>query len=199
MKSLTRGPAQPVEPIQGSRMRLARGRKGRVAKALAGSSSIAARLREADMYFEGKAQVQKSLRRLVKHLKKARIPYVIAGGLALTAHRYERLTKDVDVLLSTEGFAAFRQQFVNKHYDPVPGRSRRFIDRVNGVPIDVLVSGLFPGFSKTGPFPFPLPGEVAEEIEKISYVDLPTLIELKLAARRWKDFADVVELIRYNG
>ena len=62
-----------------------------------------------------------------------------------------------------------------------------------------MVSGLFPGFSKTGPFPFPLPGEVAEEIEKISYVDLPTLIQLKLAARRWKDFADVVELIRYNG
>jgi hypothetical protein len=29
-------------------------------------------------------------------------------------------------------------------------------------------------------------------------VNLKTLIELKLAARRWKDFADVIELIRAN-
>jgi hypothetical protein len=39
---------------------------------------------------------------------------------------------------------------------------------------------------------------VAQEIEDIHYVNLPTLIELKLAARRWRDFADVVELIRFN-
>ena len=29
-------------------------------------------------------------------------------------------------------------------------------------------------------------------------VNLPTLIQLKLAARRHKDFGDVVELIRFN-
>ena len=29
-------------------------------------------------------------------------------------------------------------------------------------------------------------------------VNLATLVELKLAARRWRDFADVVELIRFN-
>lgn len=29
-------------------------------------------------------------------------------------------------------------------------------------------------------------------------VNLKTLVELKLAARRWKDFADVVALIRAN-
>jgi hypothetical protein len=110
-------------------MPVARRRKRRVVEALPRSSTITARLREADRYFEGKAQVQQSLKRLVKDLKKARNPYV-AGGLALTAHRHERITKDVDVLLSTEGFAAFRKQFVNKHYDPVPGRPRRFIDRV---------------------------------------------------------------------
>jgi hypothetical protein len=37
---------------------------------------------------------------------------------------------------------------------------------------------------------------VSEEIDTIQVVDLATLIELKLAARRVQDFADVVALIR---
>jgi hypothetical protein len=39
---------------------------------------------------------------------------------------------------------------------------------------------------------------VSETIERIRVVDLPTLIQLKLAARRYQDFADVVNLIRVH-
>jgi hypothetical protein len=39
---------------------------------------------------------------------------------------------------------------------------------------------------------------VSEVIEKAHVVNLVTLVELNLAARRHRDFGDVVELIRFN-
>jgi hypothetical protein len=77
-------------------------------------------------------------------------------------------------------------------------RPRRFIDRTNERTLDVLLSGLFPGSGKPGPFAFPDPEEVAERIEEIQFLKLDTLVQLKLAARRYRDFGDVVELIRCN-
>jgi hypothetical protein len=102
------------------------------------------------------------------------------------------------VLLTPEGFAEFRRRFVPKTYDPIPGRPRRFVDRVHEVTFDVLVTGLFPGSGEPGPFAYPDPTQVSETIKEVSYADLPTLIQLKLAARRYQDFGDVVNLIRAN-
>jgi hypothetical protein len=156
------------------------------------------RLKEIDLFFAGKDPVHQTMRRLVRRLKRAGIPYAVAGGMAVNAHRYERTTKDVDILLTREGFAEFTARFVPKHYRPVPGFSRRFVDRVNEVTVDILQTGLFPGSGKPGPVAFPDPAAVAELVRSISVLDLATLIQLKLAARRHRDFGDVVELIRFN-
>jgi hypothetical protein len=150
------------------------------------------------MFFQGKDEVHKSMRRLVKRLERAGIPYAIVGGMALKAHRYRRTTADVDVLLTAEGFAEFKRVFVPKNYTTYPQRSRRFVDRANTVNVDVLITGKFPGSGKPGPFAYPDPEQVSETIDKTQVVDLPTLVQLKLAARRYKDFGDVVELIRFN-
>jgi hypothetical protein len=155
-------------------------------------------LKELDLFFRGKDQVHKTLKRLVKRLEKAHIPYAVLGGMALAVHRYKRATVDVDILLTGYGLAEFRRQLAGKHYDPVEGRPRRFTDRTNGVTIDILVTGRFPGSGKPGPVAFPNPDQVAQVIDTIHYVKLATLIELKLAARRYKDFGEVVELIRFN-
>jgi hypothetical protein len=40
---------------------------------------------------------------------------------------------------------------------------------------------------------------VTEQIDNLRVVNLPTLVELKRAARRYQDFADVVSQIRENG
>jgi hypothetical protein len=138
------------------------------------------------------------MRRTAKLLEKAGIQYAIVGGMALNAHRYRRTTGDVDFLLTAEGFDEFRRRFVGTKYDPIPGRKRRFTDRANGVTIDILVTGLFPGTGKPGPIAFPDPAAVREVIDNYSFVDLRTLIQLKLAARRHRDFGDVVELIRIH-
>src|SRR5262249_35811635 len=72
------------------------------------------------------------------------------------------------------------------------------VEKQSGVTLDVLVTGLYPGSGKPGPIAFPDPEQASEEIEKTRVVTLPHLIQLKLAARRFYDFGDVVFLIRVH-
>jgi hypothetical protein len=160
--------------------------------------SFRRRLEEIGMFFEGKGKEHRTLNRLVEKLEKAKIRYAVVGAMAVNAHRHKRTTSDVDVLLTAEGLAEFRKRFVPKSYDPVPGHPRRFFDRRHQVQIDVLVTGLFPGTGRPGPIAFPDPAEVSEVIEEQWVVNLPTLIQLKLAARRHYDFGDVAHLIRVH-
>jgi hypothetical protein len=147
------------------------------------------------MFFQKNDPVHKTMRRLVKRLEKAAIPYAIVGGMAVNAHGHHRTTADLDILLSAEGFEIFKQRFVPKNYAVQEGRPRRFEDRTNEVKVDFLITGRFPGSGKPGPIVYPDPTAVATRIENASVIDLPTLIQLKLAARRYQDFADVVNLI----
>jgi hypothetical protein len=162
------------------------------------SFSFIRRLKEISMFFAGKDEVHKTLRRIVKRLEKAGIAYAVMGGMAVNAHKYQRTTGDVDVLLTPEGLEEFRKRYVRKNYLPQEGHSRRFLDRVNNIQVDCLVTGRFPGSGQPGPIAFPDPDDVAEEIGKIRVINLVTLVQLKLAARRHRDFGDVVELIRFN-
>lgn len=157
--------------------------------------SFIRRLKEISMFFAGKDEVHKSLRRLVTRLKKAGISYAVMGGMAVNAHGQRRTTKDVDVLVTAEGLQEFCRRYVSKNYRQQPNRKRRFVDRANDVEIDFLVTGHFPGRGGPAPFPFPHPDAASEEIEKYRVVTLVQLIQLKLAARRHYDFGDVVALI----
>jgi hypothetical protein len=152
-------------------------------------------LRAITMFHSGKDPAHQSLRRLIKRLEKAKILHAVMGGMAVYAHGHRRLTDDVDILVTREGLEAFRREFVPRDYEPVPKRSRRFTDKTNGITIDFLVTGLFPGLGKPGPIAFPDPALVRQQIGKIQFIDRVNLIQLKLAARRHQDFADVVSLI----
>jgi hypothetical protein len=160
--------------------------------------SFQRRLKEIGMFFAGKDEVHKTMRRLVRRLTKAGISYAIMGGMAVNAHRHERTTRDVDVLLTPTGFDEFRRLFVPKDYENTEGRARRFVDKSNQRTVDFLLTGHFPGRGSPGPFSFPDPKDVTETINKIEVVNLVNLVQLKLAARRHQDFADVVNLIKYN-
>jgi hypothetical protein len=156
------------------------------------------RLQEIGVFFEKKSPQHKTMKRLAQRLEKATIPYAIMGAMAVNAHGAERTTKDVDVLLTPEGLERFRRQFVGKTYDQVEGRDRPFVERRSKVAVDAVVTGLYPGRGKPGPFAFPDPREAGVRIEEIQVVSLPQLIQLKLAARRYYDFGDVVFLIRVH-
>ena len=160
------------------------------------------RLKEIDLFFQKKDPVHQTMRRLARRFADAPgIPYSIVGGMAVNAHKYERTTGDVDFLLTADSFAAFQQKFVGKLYAPVARRPRRFLDRTSDITIDFLITGFYPGNGDPGPIAaYPDPDDsFADHCQKVPrVVDLATLIQLKLAARRTKDFADVEELIRFN-
>lgn len=158
--------------------------------------SFMKRLQEIGVFFEKRSPQHKTMRRLAQRLKKAGIPYAIMGAMAVNAHGARRTTDDVDVLLTEEGFREFQDEFVDEVYDRVGRRPRRFVEKQSGVTIDCLITGRYPGSGKPGPFAFPNPDEASIEIEKVRVVNLPQLIQLKLAARRYYDFGDVVLLIK---
>jgi hypothetical protein len=159
---------------------------------------FASRLEEVEMFFEGSDRVHQAMRRVVERLEQAHIQYAIVGGMAVNAHLHSRTTKDVDLLLTADGFAALRNLVAEGVFDAEPGRPRRFMDRATGVWFDILVTGLFPGSGLPGPIAYPDPTQVSQTIDKLKVVNLPTLVQLKLAAGRYQDFADVVNLIRAN-
>lgn len=150
------------------------------------------------MFFEGTDRVHQAMRTVAAEFEKNRIACAIVGGMAVNAHRHVRTTGDVDFLVRTEALPTIRRLAAQGVFGIVPGRSRRFVESNTGVHFDLLVAGSFPGSGKPGPIVFPDPAGVVELVNQLPVVNLKTLVELKLAARRHKDFADVVDLIRSN-
>lgn len=91
--------------------------------------SFTQRLRDIDMFFQGKDPVHQTMRRVARRLERVGIPYAVVGGMAVNAHRYRRTTGDVDLLLTEEGFNDFCGRFVGKNYSRVPDRPFRLVDR----------------------------------------------------------------------
>ena len=149
------------------------------------------------MFFQKNDPVHKTMRRLVKRLDKAGIAYAVVGGMAVNA-TFTSAPRRISTCCSPLRAGRVPPPLRPPELRGVPGRPRRFTDRTSGVNIDFLVTGLFPGSGHPGPIAYPDPSAVSEVIENAHVVDLTTLIQLKLAARRYRDFGDVVELIRFN-
>lgn len=149
------------------------------------------------MFFEKSGPVWDTLRDLEERLASARIPYVVIGGLALNAYNYPRQTQDVDVSVIPEDFERFKQEF-GQEYQPHAGAPRRFVDPKTEAWIDFLIAGQIAGNRRKNrdvTFPHPNEGQLHNDLRTVS---LPRLIELKLVTWRYKDWGDVVELIRRN-
>jgi hypothetical protein len=155
-------------------------------------------LRAIPMLQLSRGPAQRSMQRVIQRLDKANLAYAMMGGLAVEAHGVRCTIKGVHVLLTAEGFAEFQDRWVPRYYESIPKWERRFLDRKNGVTLTVLVSGLNAGMGRPCPVRFPDPVRVREWIGRDYYVNLPTLIDLRLAARRFQGLADVVNLIRAN-
>jgi hypothetical protein len=162
------------------------------------SVDFSKRLRDIELFFEGRDRVHKTQRRVAAKLAKANIPYAVVGGMAVKAHGHEQTTGDVDILLTREGFRSFRRLFVPGAYGPVPNRPLRFLDRRQRTTIDFVITGSFPRDGNPGPIAFPDPAQVCETIAGVRVVNLTTLIQLKLAARRFQDLGDVENLMRVH-
>ena len=145
--------------------------------------------------------VFQALRAITPKLEAIGVPYAVVGGMALNAHGHRRTTVDVDILVTRDGNRIIHEKLDGLGYVPPFAGSRNLRDTANGVRIEFLITGEFPGDGKPKPIAFPDPAAVSVEIDGMRYIRLENLIELKLASgmtnpNRLKDLADVQELIR---
>jgi len=153
-------------------------------------------------YFMGDGTLNKTLTRLSADLEEHGIDYAVIGAVALLAHGYPRFTEDIDLVMTPDGLRKFHDELVGLGYVPAfPGARKRLKSTVDGVTIEVMTTGEYPGDGKPKPVSMPEPEQASTEIDGIRFVTLEKLIELKLAsgisaADRLKDLADVQELIK---
>lgn len=128
---------------------------------------------------------------------------VLSGGWAVWRHGYiGRVTQDVDIALPKERIDEFMQAASVSGFELLgqpQGHWPKLLHRETGVEVDVLPEGGRPGtVSRPAPTTIPHPNSMGAVRGMLRYITLPSLIELKLAAGRLRDEADVVELAREN-
>ena len=155
-----------------------------------------------------------SFEAIVKALQDADVRYLVAGGLAVNAHGYLRLTRDVDLVIQLDGgniVAAFAALSTIGYRPLVPVTAQQFGDREQRerwiaekgmrvlnffsdvhreTAIDVFV---------TEPFDFEREAAAAWKAELapgavVSFVSIETLIEMKTLAGRPRDLDDIQHL-----
>lgn len=128
---------------------------------------------------------------------------VVGGGWAVWRHGYVgRVTQDIDIVLPAAGIDEFLRAAGVRGFEPLPvqpGRWPKLVHKETGIQVDLLPEGQRPGTpNKPAPTTIPHPASIGASGPALRYVTLPALIELKIAAGRTQDEADVVRLIQAN-
>lgn len=165
-----------------------------------GAGPFEAALERMGAYFLGQSPLHSAAAGIARRLDDLGVDYAIAGALCLAAHGVVRATEGIDVLVSHEGLQAFRQAWLGRGYVALRPGGRALRDTVNGVKVDFLVAGDYPGDGKPKPVVFPDPGTASVAVEGYTVLGLPRFVELKLASgmtapHRLQDLADVQRLI----
>ena len=153
----------------------------------------------------GEGRLNNALAQVTSDLKEHGIDYMVIGAVALLAHGYPRFTEDIDLVLTPAGLETFHRELIGLGYRPAfPGAKKRLRSSTDGVTIEIMTTGEYPGDGKPKPVSIPDPSTASTEIDGIRIVTFEKLIELKLASgmtapHRLKDLADVQELVKIRG
>lgn len=128
---------------------------------------------------------------------------VVAGGWAVWRHGYlGRVTQDVDIVLAADRLGEFLQAASVAGFEVLPSRQGnwpKLLHRETGIEVDILPEGGRPGSAnRPAPTTIAHPRSMGAITGQLTYISLMSLVELKLAAGRLRDDADVAELIREN-
>jgi hypothetical protein len=129
---------------------------------------------------------------------------VLGGGWAVWRYGYVgRVTQDLDIALPADHLDAFLRAASVSGFEVLvapPGRWPKVLHKDTGIQVDILPEGARPGTAnKPAPTTIPHPSQMGASGTALRYIDLSSLIELKIAAGRARDESDVVELVRANG
>jgi hypothetical protein len=156
-------------------------------------------------YLMGEGSLNNALAQLCEDLDAHGIDYMVIGAVALMAHGYPRFTEGIDLVMTRDGLEAFHRELIGLGYVPAfEGARKRLRATRDGVPVEVILAGEYPGDGRPKPVSFPDPAAASVEIDGVRVVTLERLVELKLASGmtapdRLKDLADVQELIKARG
>jgi hypothetical protein len=136
-------------------------------------------------------------------LEACNIRAVLGGGWAVWHHGFiGRITQDVEIVLPRDSIEGFLRVAAVAGFEELPqpvGRWPKLRHRGTGVQVDILPEGERPGtVSNPAPTTIRHPLAMGAGERSLEYISLPCLIELKLAAGRVRDEADVTELLRAN-
>jgi hypothetical protein len=128
---------------------------------------------------------------------------VVGGGWAVWRHGFVgRVTQDIDIALPNDVLDEFINAASVSGFEVVTqpeGRWPKLCHRETGIEVDILPEGGRPGTAaRPAPTTIPHPQVMGAVRGMLKYSTLPSLVELKLAAGRLRDEADVVELAREN-
>jgi hypothetical protein len=157
---------------------------------------------EVDGFFMKTDRVWQTMDHATRRLEEAGIEYVVIGGMALTLHGFARPTADVDILVSRAGLDQVHLDLVGRGFLPTFSGARKSLrDTKTGVKVDFITTGEYPGDGKPKAVMFPDPAATATDRLGYKVIELPRLVELKLASGltdplRLRDLADVLDLIR---
>jgi len=158
----------------------------------------------------------RSLEAIVRALNDAKVQYLIVGGLAVNAHGFVRLTRNLDIVISLEKenvLCGLRVLFDLGYRLAIPAKPEDFADKTIRerwrVERNMIVLKLWSDEHQRTPVdifvyePFEFAGESkrAELLEicpgvSAKVVTLQTLLEMKRAAGRPQDLIDIEELQR---
>jgi hypothetical protein len=158
----------------------------------------------------------RSVETIVRALNDAKVQYLIVGGLAVVAHGYERLTKDVDLVIGLEReniIRGLRALMKTGYHMSIPVTPEDFADKKKRAVWrkrkNMIVLKLWSDIHSRTPIdvfvyePFDFAQEyAASKHEKVTasvkapIVSLKTLLKMKRAAGRPQDLADIADLER---
>jgi hypothetical protein len=128
---------------------------------------------------------------------------VVGGGWAVWRHGYVgRVTQGIDIAVPSDKLDDFLRTAAVSGFEvltPPAGRWPKLHHKETGIDVDILPEGGRPGVaSRPAPTTIAHPGVMGAVRGVLKYMSLPSLIELKLAAGRLRDEADLLELAREN-
>ena len=156
-----------------------------------------------------------SLRAILHALNHANVRYLIAGGVAVNIHGYQRMTRDLDLViqlgrenilngLNTLGQLGYRPNIPVTAEDFANADKRREWIESKNMQVLALISDKHPETTLdifvTEPFDFDAEYRLATAVEldrdlTVKIVSIPTLIEMKKHAGRDRDKDDIQHLI----
>lgn len=143
-----------------------------------------------------------SLQSIANILIDNNIHFIFIGGAARNQYKYTKTTEDVDLLVSKIDKEkmlnlpiGFIKELSNK-------RGKRFKLHDPETQIDVIYSGEMAGSDKSN-IPYEEPQKISTKIKGLPFITLQELVRYKLASgiygqSRYKDFDDIIELIKRN-